>query len=93
MATGGAMTRSVKDLELVYRATFGPPSTDQNIAPLPYREVELPKKLKFGYYTSGNIPLTGMLHDSGPSLTPKSQTATSRLRQPVREPFWRLSML
>ncbi len=45
---------SVDDLELVCRTVFGAQSTDNEIAPLPYREVALPPKLRFGYYTSGN---------------------------------------
>lgn len=46
-------SRSVADLELISRIVFGSASTNNNIPPLPFREVTLPKKLKFGYYTSG----------------------------------------
>lgn len=45
--------RSVADLELISRVVFGGPSTNNDIPPLPFREVTLPKKLKFGYYTAG----------------------------------------
>ncbi|KAF8920609.1 amidase signature domain-containing protein [Mucidula mucida] len=50
----GPMARSVKDLELFCRALFGSRETDTvyDITPLPYRDVSLPEKLKFGYYTS-----------------------------------------
>jgi len=46
-------SRSVKDLELVSRVIFGAPSTDNSVPPLPFKEVSLPKKMKFGYYTWG----------------------------------------
>lgn len=49
----GYVRSSVQDLELISRALFGRPSTDGLVAPVPFREVSLPKKLKFGYYTSG----------------------------------------
>lgn len=52
--------RSVADLELVSRVVFGGPSTDNNIPPLPFREVTLPKKLKFGYYTAGETQLLSL---------------------------------
>lgn len=54
-ATVGPMTRSVEDLELVARTVFN--STiltdvaESSIAPVPYRTIELPKKIRFGYYT------------------------------------------
>ncbi|KDR65722.1 hypothetical protein GALMADRAFT_260127 [Galerina marginata CBS 339.88] len=50
----GPMGRSVADLELISRVLFGAPCSNHSIAPLPFREVQLPKKLKFGYYTSDN---------------------------------------
>ncbi|KAF9054357.1 amidase [Panaeolus papilionaceus] len=54
VTVAGPMARSVKDVELVARATFGGPSTANAIAPIPYRDVTLPPKLCFGYYTSDN---------------------------------------
>jgi Asp-tRNA(Asn)/Glu-tRNA(Gln) amidotransferase A subunit family amidase len=49
----GPMARSVEDLELFCRAIFGQQDpVAYNIPPVPFREVELPKKLKFGYYFS-----------------------------------------
>jgi len=53
--------RSVNDLELVSRALFGAPSQNNSTAPLPFREVELPAKLKFGFYTSGLSDMTCVL--------------------------------
>lgn len=44
---------SVADLELISRVIFGGTSTGNTIPPLTFREVQLPRKLKFGYYTSG----------------------------------------
>ncbi|KAG5634768.1 hypothetical protein H0H81_000838 [Sphagnurus paluster] len=50
----GPMGRSVEDLKLVSRLVFGVQGNDQNIAPVPYRDVKLAPKLRFGYYTSDN---------------------------------------
>lgn len=48
---------SVEDLRLVSRIVFGIQGKEQSIAPIPYREIQLPPKLRFGYYTSGlNLP-------------------------------------
>jgi hypothetical protein len=44
---------SVKDLELIARITFGNQSPSYSVAPIPFRDVQLPQKLRFGYYTSG----------------------------------------
>lgn len=49
----GPMGRSVGDIELGCRVAFGQGGRAPFLPPpLPYREVTLPKKLKFGYYTS-----------------------------------------
>ncbi|KDQ12989.1 hypothetical protein BOTBODRAFT_56307 [Botryobasidium botryosum FD-172 SS1] len=49
----GPMARSVSDLELACRVVFGSaPPSPFSLPPLPYRDVELPKKLRFGYYTA-----------------------------------------
>lgn len=45
--------RSIEDLELFAKVSFGEQGNDLQVAPIPYREVSLPQKLKFGYYTSG----------------------------------------
>lgn len=50
----GPMARSVEDIELFGRTIFGLQDTSTfNVAPVPYRDITLPTKLKFGYYTSG----------------------------------------
>ncbi|KAL1747940.1 amidase signature domain-containing protein [Schizophyllum fasciatum] len=51
----GPMGRSIEDLERFCRVAFGQTGRSLDVAPLPYRDVQLPKKLKFGYYTSDNI--------------------------------------
>ncbi|ORY92559.1 amidase signature enzyme [Leucosporidium creatinivorum] len=52
--TMGPMGRSVADLELATRvvvdASVGHEAQMEGLVPLKYREVELPEKLKFGYY-------------------------------------------
>ena len=45
---------SVKDLDLIARVTFGNnQSPSHSVVPIPFRDVQLPQKLRFGYYTSG----------------------------------------
>jgi amidase len=44
---------SVADVELFCRTAFGVQDSLHKVAPVPYRDVELPSKLRFGYYTSG----------------------------------------
>ena len=48
----GPMGRGVEDLEVAARAIVGRRGSDKFYfpAPIPYRDVQLPKKLKFGYY-------------------------------------------
>ncbi|KAI5834825.1 amidase signature enzyme [Schizophyllum commune Tattone D] len=53
--TMGPMARSIEDLERFSRVAFGQTGRSADVAPLPYRDVTLPEKLKFGYYTSDNI--------------------------------------
>jgi len=45
----GPMARTVEDIEIASRVVFGK-STNYSSAPVPYREVKLGQKLKFGYY-------------------------------------------
>jgi amidase len=49
------MGRSVADLELMARVLFGERGGSQDCfpVPIPYRDVTLPKKLRFGYYLNG----------------------------------------
>ncbi|KAN0092624.1 Amidase signature domain containing protein [Tylopilus felleus] len=51
----GPMGRSVKDCELFCRVVFGQQDGAHQTVPLPFRPVELPKKLKFGYYSSDGL--------------------------------------
>lgn len=46
---------SVADIELFCRATFGIQDSLHSVTPVPYRSVELPSKLRFGYYLSGGL--------------------------------------
>jgi hypothetical protein len=46
------MGRSVEDLIAASRVLFGL-GTDEEVAPVPYRDIKLPARLKFGYYTDG----------------------------------------
>jgi hypothetical protein len=60
------MGRSVADLERVARVLFGERSggrQDYFPAPVPYRDVTLPKMLRFGYYLNGAFMYH--LHSSG----------------------------
>jgi len=43
------MARTVGDIEIASRVVFGK-SLNYSSAPVPYREVELGRKLKFGFY-------------------------------------------
>ncbi|KAJ3996839.1 amidase signature domain-containing protein [Lentinula boryana] len=54
----GPMARNVKDLELFCKVIFGLQDErhlDYTFVPMPYHQLELPKQLKFGYYTSDNF--------------------------------------
>ncbi|KAL0575280.1 hypothetical protein V5O48_006681 [Marasmius crinis-equi] len=52
--TMGPMGRSVDDLVLFCKSLFGRPDgfADYKLIPTPFRDAELPKRLRFGYYTS-----------------------------------------
>ena len=45
--------RSVADLELACRVVFGKKSEAFDPAPIAYRDVKIPEKLRFGYYVNG----------------------------------------
>ena len=47
--------RSVRDCELFCRIVFGEHDVAHKTIPVPFRPVELPSKLKFGYYFSGKL--------------------------------------
>ena len=53
----GPMARTVEDVELASRIVFGQESENYDPAPIPYRDVTLPQKLKFGYYIEGRLAL------------------------------------
>jgi len=48
----GPMARSIADLEIACKTMFGEQSNENDIAPVLYRDVVLPEKLRIGYYTS-----------------------------------------
>ena len=52
----GNPRRSVDDIELAARLVFGVQGREYDPAPLPYRDVRLPEKLRVGYYLSGTSP-------------------------------------
>ncbi|PPQ65493.1 hypothetical protein CVT26_000133 [Gymnopilus dilepis] len=54
VTVAGPMGRSVADLELCSRALFGMPGRSHTIPPVPFRDIQLSAKLKFGYYLSDN---------------------------------------
>ncbi|KAJ7074358.1 amidase [Mycena amicta] len=51
VSVAGPMARSIDDLEIFCRATFGIPGRSLSVAPVLYREVKVPDKLRFGFYT------------------------------------------
>ncbi|KAJ7130606.1 amidase signature domain-containing protein [Mycena epipterygia] len=51
----GPMARCMDDLELACRVSFGAPGAYNNLPPVPFRDVALPTKLRFGYYTSDGV--------------------------------------
>ncbi|KAJ2923905.1 hypothetical protein H1R20_g13191, partial [Candolleomyces eurysporus] len=48
----GPMGRSMDDITMLAKVLFGKQGAQRDVAPAPFREIEIPKKLKFGYYTS-----------------------------------------
>ncbi|KAF7320523.1 hypothetical protein HMN09_00136000 [Mycena chlorophos] len=51
ISVAGPLGRSIDDLDIFSRLTFGVQGNSLAVAPVPYREAKLPEKLKFGYYT------------------------------------------
>ena len=49
----GPLARNVSDLEIACRLTFGQRGLNYDPAPIPYKDVKLPAKLRFGYYATG----------------------------------------
>lgn len=81
------MARSAEDLKLITKAVYDGAlrrnlhATELGLIPLPYREVDLPKKLKFGYYEEGKHACVM----DRTSLTSQPQTASSLPLRPVCE--------
>ncbi|KAJ7090201.1 amidase [Mycena belliarum] len=61
-SVGGPMGRSVEDLVIFCRITFGVQGRDPAVAPVLYREPKLPVKLRFGYYTDYYIKASPANH-------------------------------
>ncbi|KAJ6625774.1 amidase [Mycena sp. CBHHK59/15] len=51
----GPMARCMDDLDLACRVSFGARGATNDVPPIPFRDVNLPKKLRFGYYTSDGV--------------------------------------
>lgn len=49
--TAGPMARCVEDLEIISRGILGISDDYNEVAPTPWKDAELPKRLRFGYYT------------------------------------------
>jgi len=69
----GPMARTVDDIEIASRAVFGK-SPNYSSAPVPYREVKLEQKLKFGYY----------FNDGMARVTPACHRAVSETVEALR---------
>ena len=68
------MARSVEDIEIASRVVFGK-SANYSSAPVPYREVKLGRKLKFGYY----------FNDGMAQITPACSRAVSETVEALRK--------
>lgn len=70
----GPITRTVQDIEIACRATFGKWANYSSV-PVLYREVKLKDRLKFGYYFNDGISL----------ITPACSRALSETIEALRE--------
>ena len=70
----GPMARTVEDIEIASRVIFGK-SANYSSAPVPYREVKLGEKLKFGYY----------FNDGMARVTPACSRAVSETVEVLRK--------
>ena len=68
------MTKAVEDIEIASRVVFGK-SANYSSAPIPYREVEIGQKLKFGYY----------FDDGMARITPACHRAVSETVEALRK--------
>lgn len=88
----GPMARSVEDIELACRVLFG--RTDHSyddLPPIPYRDVSLPEKLKFGYYKSGKQAISLNVKEIGDIKLPFPQMRWSKLLPLSNVPYKRRS--
>ncbi|TFK51759.1 amidase signature enzyme [Heliocybe sulcata] len=49
--TAGPMARSIEEIEVISRGILGLPSAYCDIPVTPWKDIELPQRLRFGYYT------------------------------------------
>lgn len=70
----GPMARCVADIELACRISFGQQSENYDPAPIPYRDVKLREKLRFGYY----------INDGFVKSSPASQRAVLQTVEALR---------
>lgn len=75
----GPMARSIEDCDLFSRITFGQLDPARRVTPVPYRPVELPKKLKFGYYFCDSLA------QSSPATVRAIQETVNGLRKAGHE--------
>ncbi|KAG2369045.1 amidase signature domain-containing protein [Suillus spraguei] len=75
----GPLARSVQDCELFCKTIFGQKDSSHQNIPMPYHAVELPSKLRFGYYLSD-----GML-ESSPACKRAVLETVSALRKQGHE--------
>ncbi|KAG8926376.1 hypothetical protein FRC01_008949 [Tulasnella sp. 417] len=80
IAVNGPIARSVSDIELASRVVFGKSDAlNETLPPVPYRDVTIPKKLKFGYYK------TDPLLKSSPACQRAVQETVDALRKQGHE--------
>ncbi|KAH0833464.1 amidase signature domain-containing protein [Lanmaoa asiatica] len=72
--------RSVRDCELFCRTVFGEQDGAHQNVPIPFRPVDLPSKLKFGYYFSGKSFSTYAMLQSSPVNVRAVQETIDALR-------------
>lgn len=86
LSTLGPMARSAEDLKLITKAVYDGAlrrnlhATELGLIPLPYREVDLPKKLKFGYYEEGKHACTDSQDESDTTIDGFIPTSPACLR-------------
>ncbi|KIO26468.1 hypothetical protein M407DRAFT_24192 [Tulasnella calospora MUT 4182] len=80
IGVNGPIARSVTDIELASRVLFGKSNAiSETLPPVPYRDITVPKKLKFGYYK------TDSLLKSSPAVQRAVQETVDALRKQGHE--------